>query len=440
MGNFNKNEVANHLSSMIKIDTIDNNCDLSKFYKFHELLENLYPNLHKYSEKFEFEGSLLFKIKGNKQNLQPILIMSHHDVVEADGKWKYPAFEGVIADECVWGRGTLDTKGSLCAFLEATESLLKEGFIPECDLYLASSCNEETNNIGAKKTVDFLKKQGIKLSIVIDEGGFILNEPLPGTNGDYAMIGILEKGYANVKFTAKSLGGHASTPTKNTPIARLSAFVNEVNNKSSFKCEITQPVKAMFKELSSSMSQPYKFLFSNVNLFSPILKKILPKISNQANAMLATTCAFTMSGGGLAVNVIPDSAYVIANLRFMIHQPMEESLRIIETIAKKYDISMEVLDGYDCSSVTDINSDSYAYLCKSIKEVFPKVNISPYVMLASTDSRFYCDICDCVIRFTPLKLNSQQLDSIHGIDENVSIDALVDACEFYRYFIQNYGK
>ena len=71
MGNFNKNEVANNLSAMIKIDTVENNGDLSKFYQFHKLLENLYPNLHKYSEKIEIEGSLLFKIKGKKQNLQP---------------------------------------------------------------------------------------------------------------------------------------------------------------------------------------------------------------------------------------------------------------------------------------------------------------------------------------------------------------------------------
>jgi len=57
LGNFNKNEVANNLSAMIKIDTVENIGDLSKFYQFHQLLENLYPNLHKYSEKIEIEGS-----------------------------------------------------------------------------------------------------------------------------------------------------------------------------------------------------------------------------------------------------------------------------------------------------------------------------------------------------------------------------------------------
>ncbi|MBQ3422308.1 MAG: M20/M25/M40 family metallo-hydrolase, partial [Romboutsia sp.] len=104
------------------------------------------------------------------------------------------------------------------------------------------------------------------------------------------------------------------------------------------------------------------------------------------------------------------------------------------------DITMEVLYSHDCSNVSDTNSDSYKYLCKSIKEVFPDVNVAPYIMLAGTDSRHYCDVCDCVIRFAPLKLNNQQLNSPHGINENVSIDSLVGACEFYRYFIQNYGK
>ena len=69
--------------------------------------------------------------------------MSHQDVVEATGEWKYPPFSGQIAEGRIWGRGTMDTKGSLCAILEAVEELLREGFTPSCDVYVASSCNEE---------------------------------------------------------------------------------------------------------------------------------------------------------------------------------------------------------------------------------------------------------------------------------------------------------
>ena len=62
----------------------------------------------------------------------------------------------------------------------------------------------------------------------------------------------------------------------------------------------------------------------------------------------------------------------------------------------------------------------------------------PFIVLAGTDSRHYNEICDCVIRFAPLRLNKQQLNSPHGLNENISIDALYDASKFYRYFIENY--
>jgi len=437
MGKLDKNNIANNLSKMIQINTIKSD-DLSEFYKFHSLLEKLYPTIYKKGEKILIDGSLLIKIEGKNKSINPMLIMSHTDVVEAEGNWTHPPFSGKIENNIIWGRGTIDTKGSLCAFFEATEDLLKDGFIPEYDLYLASSIDEETMGFGAKKTVDYLEKKGVKLGIVLDEGGAIVEAPMPGLSGYYAMLGIMEKGYANVEFIAKSKGGHSSTPTNDTPIARLSAFINEVNTKSPFKKEITLPIKNMFLKMSKSMSQPYKFLFSNINLFSPILKNILPKISPQANAMLTTTCAFTMISGSPAANIIPETASVVANMRFMIHQPMNESLRIIKNVAKKYDIDMNVLYAHDCSKTTDVNDKNYKYVCNCIKDIFKEVEPSPYIMLGGTDSRHYTRICDTVIRFSPLKINNQQLRSIHAVDENISIDALYDATRFYRYFIENY--
>lgn len=437
MGKLNKDNIANNLSKMIRINTVTNK-ELSEFYKFHNLLEELYPTIYEKGEKILIDGSLLIKIEGKNKNIDPMLIMSHTDVVEAEGNWTHPPFSGKIENNIIWGRGTVDTKGSLCAFFEATEDLLKDGFIPECDLYLASSIDEEIMGVGAKKTVDYLEKNGVKLGIVLDEGGAIVEAPMPGLSGYYAMLGIMEKGYANVEFIAKSNGGHSSTPTNDTPIARLSAFINEVNTKSPFKKEITSPIKNMFIEMSQSMSQPYKFLFSNIDVFSPILKNVLPKISPQANAMLTTTCAFTMSSGSVAANIIPETASVVANMRFMIHQPMKESLEIIKNIAKKHDVEMNILYAHDCSKITDINNKNYKYVCSCIHDVFEDVKPTPYIMLGGTDSRHYTRICDSVIRFSPLKITNQQLQSVHAIDENISMDALYDAVRFYRYFIENY--
>ena len=437
MNNLNKDKIAENLSKMIKINTIKTD-SLQQYEDFQKLLEELYPTVFTKGEKFIIEGSLLIKIKGKNSLLKPMLIMSHTDVVEAEGNWKYPAFSGEIVDGCVWGRGTVDTKGSLCAFMEAAEDLLKSGFEPEADLYLASSIDEETLGVGAKKTVEYLKSQGVELGIVLDEGGAIVEAPMPGLSGYYAMLGVMEKGYANVEFIAKSLGGHASTPTNNTPIARLAAFVNEVNTKSPFKKELNKPVRDMFKEMSQYMAQPYKSLFGSVDVLSPVLKGVLPKVSAQANAMLTTTCAFTMASGSMAPNIIPEVASITANMRVMVHQPLKESLEIIEKVAKKYDLEMKILYSHDCSKVTDINNENYKYLCSCITNVFEDVKPVPFIVLAGTDARHYNEISDCVVRFAPLRLSKQQLNSPHGLDENISIDALYGASEFYRYFIENY--
>lgn len=439
MNNLNKNKIAENLSKMIQINTVKTD-NLSQHKKFQSLLEELYPTVYSKGEKFIIDGSLLIKIKGKNKDLKPMLLMSHTDIVEAEGKWKYPPFSGTIAEGSVWGRGTVDTKGSLCAFFEAAEDLLKGGFVPEADLYLASSIDEETFGIGAKSTVNFLKEQGVELGIVLDEGGAIVEAPMPGLSGHFAMLGIMEKGYANVEFIAKSLGGHASTPTTNTPIARLAAFVHEVNTKSPFKKELNKPVRDMFKEMSLHMAQPYKSLFGNASLLSPVLKTVLPKVSPQANALLTTTCAFTMANGSMAPNIIPDTASVTANMRVSAHQPLKESLEIIANVAKKYDIETKILYSHDCSGITDINSDNYKYLCNCVTTIFEDVKPVPFVVLAATDSRHYNEICDCVVRFSPLRLNKQQLNSPHGLDENISIDALYDASQFYRYFIENYKK
>ena len=203
------------LGKMIRCETISSSFqqDLGKFYRFHEILEELFPNIHRICEKYEFNGSLFFKWKGKGQG-EPILFMSHQDVVEASGVWKHDPFGGEIADGAVWGRGTVDTKGSLFCFLQAVEELIAKDYVPACDVYLASSCTEEIGGEGAPLTVKWLQNNGVHLKFLMDEGGMIKEEPMKGVKGRFAMVGCLEKGYGDVRFTAKGNGGHASIPQK----------------------------------------------------------------------------------------------------------------------------------------------------------------------------------------------------------------------------------
>ena len=431
---------AKDLSRMIRCETISvrESGPAEKVARYRAELEQLFPLVHERLERTLIGDAMLFKWRGTDPARGAVVLMAHSDVVPAAGEWDHPPFAGEIADGCVWGRGAMDTKGSLCALFNAVEELLAEGFTPPCDVYLASSNNEEIMGDGAPNTVTWLTDHGVKLDLVLDEGGAVIEAPMPGLNGKYAMLGVLEKGYADVRFTAVSAGGHSSTPPKGTPLARLAAFVNRVETRPPFPVKITPPVKAMFAAMAPDMAFPFRLLFGNLWLFGPLLKRVIPKVSGQAGALLHTTCAFTMAQGSDAPNVIPAQASVTANLRFMVHQGREASLQALEKLANKYGLRMEVLYACDCSPVVDVHSAGYAYIRQCVREVFPEAGIAPYVMLGGTDAKHYAKVCDCALRFAPTVLTPQQLASMHASNENLSVDALARAVAFYRRVLTGY--
>ena len=358
-------------------------------------------------------------------------------MVEATGTWEHEAFSGDIDEEGrVWGRGTVDTKASLFCMLTAVEELMTDGFEPEGDVYIASSCTEEWSGEGAPLTVEYLKNQGVKLSYLMDEGGMILEEPVGGVKGTYGMVGVLEKGYGDVKFIAKSTGGHASAPKKNTPLVRLGKFMTNVEKKNPFVNKFNPTVKEMFKRMAPNMAFGMKLIFANMWLFEGLLKKLLPVISSAAGAMLHTTLAFTMAKGSDGLNVHPQEAYVTGNMRFIPHQDTDESVELISKIAKKYDIETEVIyKDYACP-VVDYENTPFHLVEKVASEVYPGIGICPYVMTGGTDAKFYRELSENCLRFAPLYINDQQYASIHGLNENIYQGALPLGVDFYKKMIE----
>ena len=428
---------AGKLSRMVRCETVSvpGEAQREKFLAFHRELEELFPLVHKHLEKTEIDGNLLFFWKG-KSSEKPLVLMSHQDVVPAEGTWERPPFSGEIADGKVWGRGASDTKCSVMAFLQAVEELLEAGYVPENDVYLSSSCTEEWAGDGCPKLVAELKRRGVRPYIVCDEGGGIISEPMGGIHGNFAMIGVFEKGKADVRFTARSDGGHASTPKPHSPIANLAAFVHDVETHRVFKRRLPKEVAAMFETLAPYASFPMKWIFGNLWLFRPVLLQVLPAISAQAGAMIRTTIAFTMQSGSAACNVMPQEATVSANMRFIPHQGMKESLEIIEQRAKKHGLSMEVLAATDYTVSADLDGDAYRMLCGVVGETFPGCPASPYVMTGATDARFYQEICSHVFRFAPVIYGPEQMKGMHGLNENIEAACLPGAVDFYTNLIR----
>ena len=429
---------AETLSKMVQCETVSyrDQKDVTKFIQYQKQLEALFPHVFSTCEKYEFEGSFLLKWKGQGLG-DPILLMSHQDVVQAEGTWKYEPFSGKIADGAVWGRGTVDTKGSQFCFLQAAEELIEQGYIPQTDVYLAGSCTEEWSGPGAAMTAAWLKDHNVHLSLLLDEGGMILSEPMAGVKGIYGMVGVVEKGYGDVKFVAKGNGGHASCPGKKTPWARLAAFVNEVEHHDPFRSEYSPAVREMFKRLAPNMNFGMKLVFANLWLFGPLLKKLMPSISPAGAAMLKTTLAFTKGKGSEGYNVLPQEAYITGNMRFIQHQPTEESIALIAKLAKKYEVETQVITKEAPCKPVPYDGKPFRLVEQAMEKVYPGVGVSPYVMTGGTDAKEYDIVCDHALRFAPLYINQQQYESIHALNENLNCSALPPAVDFYRYIIEH---
>ena len=429
-------EYAQKLSKMVAYETVSvpGEDQREKFLGFHKVLEELFPLVHQKLEKNEIDGNLLFFWEG-KAHDKPLVLMSHQDVVPAEGEWLHEPFSGDIADGKVWGRGASDTKCSVMGFFQAAEELLAEGYVPPQNVYLSSSCTEEYAGPGCPKLVAELKRRGVRPFLICDEGGGIITDPIGGIPGNFAMMGVFEKGKADVKFTARSSGGHASAPPRNSPIARLAAFENHIEKKSPFKKSFEPEVKAMFTGLAPYAGFGMRLLFSNFWLFEPLLKVVMPMVSNQAGAMLRTTVAFTMQSGSDACNVMPQEASAWANMRFIPHQGMDESLKLIKKVASEYDIETEVLSASDYSPALDIQGEAWKLAVNTVEKTFPGLPTSPYVMTGATDAKCYQEICDSCVRFAPVVYGPEQMKGMHGLNENIEYNCLPGAVDFYKNLI-----
>ena len=428
---------AKKLSEMVKVDTtsVFGVSEPDKFRALHRVMEREFPLVFTNLEKHDIDGNLVLYWKG-KTSENPIMLMSHLDVVAAGPNWTHDPFGGEIADGKVWGRGTVDTKCSVMAFYQATEELLAEGYIPPVDVYLCSSCTEEVGGDGAPKIVNWLKSRGVKLAMLSDEGGGIISEPIGGIPGNFAMVGVYEKGTGDLKFTARSSGGHASAPPKNSPLARLAKFIARVEKKTPMLVKFSPEVEEMFNRLSVYAGFPLRFVLGNLWLFKPVLKKVLPIISPQAAAMLQTTVAFTTQKGSDGLNIIPQEAYVTANLRFIPHQKVADSVAVLTKLAAKYQLETEVIHAMDPSPSLDLQGRAFRLTEAAIARTFPGLPASPYVVTGATDCRFYNEVCDNCVRFSPIIMGPAQMKGMHGIDEHLETNCLPGAVDYYKNIIK----
>ena len=432
---FDSQRAVDNLCTLVRFKTVsyrDSSLEDNKeFEKLIDSIPQLYPNVIKCCEFMKLPNrALLFKWKG-KNNGFPAVMMAHYDVVPVnEDAWDVPAFEGMIKDGRIWGRGTLDTKVTFGSILFAADHLIAKGFVPENDIYFAFSGGEEVNGEGAVRIVDYFEEHGIEPAFIIDEGGAVVENVFPGVKQPCGLIGIAEKGMMDVKYTVRSSGGHASAPKPGAPIDRLSAACTRMI-KNPFKAKLTPPAAEMFDTLGRHSSLVYKIIFSNIRLFLPVLDMICKKSGGELNALMRTTVAFTQMQGSSASNVIPPEASLVSNIRLNPSDNMESALEYIKKTVNDENVEVTCLHGMNPSRISRTDCEGWNKVASAVASTWKGCIVAPYLMVQCSDSRHYGRISDRVYRFSAMDLTSEERATIHGNNESIRIDTLKRSTEFY---------
>jgi len=438
---------AQHLSEAIRFNTISYQVGAgeallqssrAEFKALHNWLAQSYPQFAATTQRQVFGGSsLLFTWTGRNPQLPPVLLMSHLDVVPVspgtETQWQQPPFSGALADGFVWGRGAIDTKGSVVAMLEAAEALIIQGYQPERTVLFAFGHDEEIGGLdGNRKIAEHLQQQGVRLDWVADEGGVVTQGLVPGVEANVAVIGIAEKGDISLALQANAVGGHSSMPPAfdETAIGRLSLALQRIG-QAPFASGLQEPTAGFLASIAPAQGFALRLAFANLWLFGPLVENRLGQTPSGA-AQLRTVISPTLLNAGIKENVLPPDAHAVINLR--IH-PQDSSASVLEhvrTAINDPQVSIRVLPGMrEPSAISNVHGEAYRYFSQTIRDSFGNTLVAPNLTVGGTDSRYYLGLTENVFRFIPIRMTASDLPRFHGTNERIAIEHLGEAAGFY---------
>ena len=263
------------------------------------------------------KGNVVVRYRGKKQAAKPVLFLGHLDVVEAKPEdWSMDPFALTEKDGYFYGRGTIDMKNSDTAMLASLLRLKREHFVPERDVIVAFTADEEAG--GDANGPAFLLKEhrdliDAALVVNMDGGGGTLKNSVP----QYLEIGTSEKTYVTYTIETTGPGGHGSLPGADNPIYRVAAALGRVEAYK-FPVMLTATTRSSFSALAKLDPGPASADMRAVAQDPPDLAAA-DRLSKDPyyNAQLRTTCVATLITGGHAENALPQRAKATIQCRMM---------------------------------------------------------------------------------------------------------------------------
>lgn len=428
------------LSEAIRIPTVSTEVapPAENLAAFQAFLVRSFPHVHGVLKRETIgEGSVLYVWQGSDPDAPALLLAAHQDTVPVEvAEWQHPPFGGDVAEGFVWGRGTLDDKGSLMAILEAAERLLARGFQPRQTIYLAFGHNEEIGGEGGAGAIAaLLRQRRARIGLAIDEGSAVQDGVIAEVEPPVAMIGVAGKGYLSVEIAATSPGGHSSQPTAENAAVRVARAVARIND-SHMPVRLSGPVGELLDAVAPYTSGTMRIALANRWLTAPLIKRQL-LASPTGAAALRTTTAPTILQAGTKENVLPQRARAVINHRILPGESIETVLAHDRAAVDDPHVSVRALPGArNPARPASTSSREYERLSAAIRDVFPNAVVAPGMVVADTDLRHYQEIATSSFYFgPPVVLAPTDLIRIHGKNERVGLSDYMRAIAFYERLI-----
>lgn len=366
--------------------------------------------------------NLIARLRG-KGNKPAFMMYGHADVVTVNNQdWKYPPFEGIIAEDCVWGRGALDMKGALAMMLCALLRLKAEGTSPEGDIIFCVVSDEEADgHYGAEylaeNHADLFK--GIKYAIG-ETGGFSMD--IMGKR--FYPVMIAEKQICRLKMTFRGSGGHGSMIMRNGAMSKLGKVL-ETLNKKRLPVHITPSVKMMIEAWAAAMPFPASVLMKC--LLNPVLTDCILNIMGETGSLLEplfhNTINATIVRGGDKINVIPSEIVLELDGRML---PGFEKNKFLVEAARLVGSSVQIEPISFSKGPSEPDMGLFDTLSGILKEKDPSGIPIPFVASGVTDARFFSRLGIQTYGFTPMLLPKGFDFSklLHNANERLPVEAL----------------
>lgn len=429
--------------------------DWAAFDELEDLFRDSYPYVFESALVERIDHSLLLTLEGTNEDLDPVMLMGHMDVVcvveGTESDWTHDAFSGHVDGECVWGRGALDMKDQVVGELEAVEYALSHGWRLRRTIMLCFGQDEETFQSGARALGRTLEERGIRLAFAVDEGDYRIVDTAPlGAPGHHGMcVGLAEKGYADVRLTVRSPGGHSSNPFGGTSLAILARAIDRVAS-APWPVELIELERQALSALAPHVSQdPLASLVAGGRASIDANAERIATLflaDRDLYPLVTTTVAPTMvEGGSQQANVMPQDMSATINFRMLPGVSCQDVLERVRTLVADLPVEVKLLADVsnDPSRVSRVDGHGFCKLVDVAGRYFvdpddgEPLTLIPSLVVGATDARMYEGVCDSCLRFSPFVADDGEVGrGVHGTDERITRRAYLQGVRFFIRLIE----